>query len=193
MAGVSRTGPLAVCISTSHSGMSELCVQRAGTTSGSRANLLAEIQGCVDSSCPCVPDAVLVPLGFVVVPLHVMGFPLFSVYAWFDSGYMHCRIWQLSVRCLRCSRNTGIFGLSGRRLLCPLYPAVFGVSVWSESRYTLTHGVLVPASGRQDFVKFQCSGLWLHEKVFVFSAMLGPNFTFFPRQDGLGTLILDII
>ena len=31
-----------------------------------------------------------------------------------------------------------------------------------------------PASP-EEYKKFQCSGLWLHEKVFVFSAVLGPT------------------
>ena len=47
------------------------------------------------------------------------GASLMPLYAWFDSGYMHCRIWQLTVRYLRCLRNTGIFGFSGRRLRAP--------------------------------------------------------------------------
>ena len=95
------------------------------------ANLRAEnFRTVCDSSCPCGPDAVLVALGCVVEPLC----------AWFDSGYMHCRIWQLTVRCLNCLRNTGIWDFLGDDLV-PLvsssHPA-FGVSVWSDSGYTLT-------------------------------------------------------
>ena len=45
--------------------------------------------------------AFLVFLGDDFVPLVSGSHPVFGVYAWFDSGYMHCRIWQLSVRCLR--------------------------------------------------------------------------------------------
>ena len=88
------------------------------------------------------------------VPLHLMDFPPFGVYAWFDSGYMHCRIWQLTVQCLRCLGNRGISACSSGRLcaLCiPLYSAcVFGPTVDARSRT----GVLVLASGRQNFVKF---------------------------------------
>ena len=141
-----------------------------------------ELEDCVGSFCLCGPVAVLVALGCVMMPL----------YAWFDSGYMHCRIWQLTVRYLRCLRNTGIFGFSGRRLRAPclrqspcfrcvlgstadtctavsgsflfgacvdweiqaffldflestlyhLYPAVFGVSIWSDSGYAFSWQVL---------------------------------------------------
>ena len=53
------------------------------------AHLLAENFKTV--SIPSVP-AYPVALGCVVVPLYLMDFPPFGVYAWLDSGYMDCRI-----------------------------------------------------------------------------------------------------
>ena len=51
---------------------------------------------CHDSFCPCGPDAVLLAVGCVVMLQD----------AWFDSGYMHCRVWK---------KYRHFFGLSGRR------------------------------------------------------------------------------
>ena len=99
------------------------------------ANLLAENFRTV--SIPSVP-ANPVALGCVVVPLYLMDFPPIGVYAWFDSGYMHYRIWQHTVRCLRCPRYTVIFGFSGKRLCAPctrLFSAcMFGPTVDTRSR-----------------------------------------------------------
>ena len=156
-------------ISTSHSGKSELCVQRAGITSGSRQastsslwstwrspgtilcsplcplmlalhamSFLSGLSGvrhgsgacklvggiledCVDSFCPCGPDAVLVAVGCVVVLQD----------AWFDSGYMHCRIWK------RYRHFLDYLGDDFLPLVSGGLP-VFGLYVWSDSGFSLS-------------------------------------------------------
>ena len=52
---------------------------------------------------------------------------MIPLYAWFDSGYMHCRIWQLIVLVCAASEIQVFLDLL-ESTLYPLYPAVFGVS-----------------------------------------------------------------
>ena len=90
-----------------------------------------ELQDCVDSFCPCGPDAVLVALGCVVVPLYLMDSPPFGVYAWFDSGYMHLPYLPA------CCSVLDFLGDDIVPLISGSHP-VFGVYVWSDGGYTLT-------------------------------------------------------
>ena len=77
------------------------------------ANLFAE--NFRTMSTPSVPDAVLVAVGCVVMLQD----------AWFDSTAVF-------------GRNTGIFWIIWETIFYPLYPAIFGVSFWSDSGYALS-------------------------------------------------------
>ena len=102
----------------------------------------------------------------VVVPLYLMDFPPFGVIC-----LVRQRIHALPYLAAYCSVSALPEKYRHFWILCALYPAVFGENVlvrqWIHAH---ARGCSCSASGRQNFVKFQCSGLWLHEKVFVFSA-----------------------
>ena len=124
--------------------------------------------GCMRfSSTPCTAEGFLSGFSSVVVPAN----------CWPKTSGLTLFFLSLRIRC--CARGSGVrrdasFCLVRQRIHALPYLAaycsvsalpekhrplvsgshpVFGVYVWSDSGYTLTHGVLVPASGRQYFVR----------------------------------------